>query len=137
MRPADHIYTTYNGDYRYHGWWGRSQRSHFHRVAQQDREKDKAFHDFKDTDSALALYNQTHRAKVALPQEPKFSDTNLVRSRKMANCCSLARAPSPLATQPFASCKPYTYTCVRHHSWRPNYQRSTTVRKAIGKVWPL
>ena len=28
----------------------------------------------KDTDQALALYNQTHRAKVALPQEPKFSD---------------------------------------------------------------
>ena len=43
-------------------------------VAQQDREKDKAFHDFKDTDAALALYNQTHRAKVALPQEPRFSD---------------------------------------------------------------
>ena len=43
-------------------------------VAQQDREKDKAFHDFRDTEAALALYNQTHRAKVALPQEPKFSD---------------------------------------------------------------
>ena len=43
-------------------------------VAQQDREKNQAFHDFQDTDAALALYNQTHRAKVALPQEPKFSD---------------------------------------------------------------
>ena len=43
-------------------------------VAEQDREKNQAFHDFKDTDQALALYNQTHRAKVALPQEPKFSD---------------------------------------------------------------
>ena len=43
-------------------------------VAQQDREKDKAFHDFKDTDAALALYDQTHQAKVAMPQEPKFSD---------------------------------------------------------------
>ena len=43
-------------------------------VAKQDREKNQAFHDFKDTDQALALYNQTHRAKVALPQEPKFSD---------------------------------------------------------------
>ena len=41
--------------------------------AKQDREKNKAMHDFKDTDQALALYNQTHRAKVALPQEPKFS----------------------------------------------------------------
>ena len=36
-------------------------------VAQQDREKNKAFHDFQDTDAALALYNQTHRAKVAMP----------------------------------------------------------------------
>ena len=43
-------------------------------VAAQDRLKNKAMHDFKDTDQALALYNQTHRAKVALPQEPKFSD---------------------------------------------------------------
>ena len=43
-------------------------------VAAQDRIKNKAIHDFKDTDQALALYNQTHRAKVALPKEPKFSD---------------------------------------------------------------
>ena len=43
-------------------------------VAEQDREKNKAFHDFQDTDAALALYNQTHRAKVAIPVEPKFSD---------------------------------------------------------------
>ena len=42
--------------------------------AVQDREKDKARYDFQDTDQALALYNQTHRAKVALPKEPKFSD---------------------------------------------------------------
>ena len=34
----------------------------------------KRFHDFQNTDQALALYNQTHRAKVALPQELKFSD---------------------------------------------------------------
>ena len=43
-------------------------------IAEQDREKDKAIHDFQDTDQALALYNQTHRAKVALPKEPEFSD---------------------------------------------------------------
>ena len=43
-------------------------------VAEQDRIKDKARHDFQDTDQALALYNQTHRAKVALPREPEFSD---------------------------------------------------------------
>ena len=43
-------------------------------VAEQDREKNKAFHDFQDTDAALALYNQTHQAKVALPKEPQFSD---------------------------------------------------------------
>ena len=41
---------------------------------EQDREKDKAIHDFQDTDQALVLYNQTHRAKVALPKEPEFSD---------------------------------------------------------------
>ena len=43
-------------------------------VTEQDREKNKAIHDLQDTDRALALYNQTHRAKVALPKEPKFSD---------------------------------------------------------------
>ena len=43
-------------------------------VAAQDRLKNKAMNDFRDTDQALALYNQTHRANVALPQEPKFSD---------------------------------------------------------------
>ena len=43
-------------------------------IAEQDREKGKARYDFQDTDKALAFYNQTHRAKVALPKEPKFSD---------------------------------------------------------------
>ena len=43
-------------------------------IAEQDCVKDKARHDFQDTDRALALYNQTHRAKVALPKEPQFSD---------------------------------------------------------------
>ena len=43
-------------------------------IAEQDREKDKAIHDFQTIDQALALYNQTHRAKVALPKEPEFSD---------------------------------------------------------------
>ena len=44
-------------------------------ISEQDREKkNKAIHDFQGTDRALALYNRTHRAKVALPQEPKFSD---------------------------------------------------------------
>ena len=43
-------------------------------IAEQDRAKDKAIHDFQTTDQALALYNQTHRAKVALPKEPEFSD---------------------------------------------------------------
>ena len=37
-------------------------------VAEQDRS-----HDFQDTDQALAFYNQTHRAKIALPKEPEFS----------------------------------------------------------------
>ena len=43
-------------------------------IAENDQMKDKARHDFQDTDRALALYNQTHRAKVALPKEPEFSD---------------------------------------------------------------
>ena len=43
-------------------------------IAEQDRVKNKAIHDFQDTDRALALYNQTHGAKVALPREPQFSD---------------------------------------------------------------
>ena len=43
-------------------------------IAEQDREKDKARYDFQDTDKALALYNQTHRAKVGLPKDPEFSD---------------------------------------------------------------
>ena len=43
-------------------------------IAEQDRIKNKATHDFQDTDRALALYNQTHRAKVALLKEPEFSD---------------------------------------------------------------
>ena len=43
-------------------------------MAEQDSEKDKAIHDFQTTDQALAFYNETHRAKVALPKEPEFSD---------------------------------------------------------------
>ena len=43
-------------------------------IAKQDCEKNKAIHKFQDTDQALTLYNQTHRAKVALPKEPEFSD---------------------------------------------------------------
>ena len=43
-------------------------------VAEQDREKNKAIHEFRTTDQALAFYNETHRAKVGLPQEPQLSD---------------------------------------------------------------
>ena len=43
-------------------------------IAANDRAKDQARHNFQDTDQALAFYNQTHRAKVALPKEPQFSD---------------------------------------------------------------
>ena len=43
-------------------------------IAKQYREKNKAFHDFRDTDAALALYNQTHQAKLAMPKEPQFAD---------------------------------------------------------------
>ena len=43
-------------------------------IAENDRAKDMASHDFQTTDQALAFCNQTHRAKVALPKEPQFSD---------------------------------------------------------------
>ena len=44
-------------------------------IANSDREKDQARHNFQETDQALALYNQTHREQqVTLPKEPKFSD---------------------------------------------------------------
>ena len=82
-------------------------------VAKQDREKNQAFHDFKDTDQALALYNQTHRAKVALPQEPKFSDY-YKPSPQQKNGELLFIGASTLAMRPFASCKPYIYTCHTH-----------------------
>ena len=39
------------------------------RTAANDQAKDQAKHNFQDTDQALNFYNQTHRAKVALPQE--------------------------------------------------------------------
>ena len=43
-------------------------------IAENDRTKDQARHNFQETDQALAYYNQTHMAKVALPKEPQFSD---------------------------------------------------------------
>ena len=76
-------------------------------VAQQDREKNKAFHDFQDTDEALALYNQTHRAKVAMPKEPQFSDY-YKPSPQQKNGELLfigAPAPWPLDIPPFDSCE--------------------------------
>ena len=36
-------------------------------IAENDRAKDQAKHDFQETDQALALYNQTHREQVTLP----------------------------------------------------------------------
>ena len=72
-------------------------------VAAQNRLKNKAMHDFQDTDKALALYNQTHRAKVALPKNPSsLTTTSLVHSRKMANYCSSVRAHLHLGMQPCA-----------------------------------
>ena len=91
-------------------------------VAAQDRLKNKAIHDFQDTDRALAIYNQTHRAKVALPQEPKFSDF-YKPSPQQKNGKLLFIGAGTLA--------------LGYNIWRPNYQRSTTVHKTIGKVWLL
>ena len=54
--------------------WQKDRTELFDWIAEQDREKDKARYDFQDTDKTLALYNQTHRAKVGLPKEPEFSD---------------------------------------------------------------
>ena len=79
-------------------------------IAEQDREKNKAFHDFQDTDRALALYNQTHRAKVALPQEPKFSDYyKSSPQQKNGELLFIGASTLALAMQHFGSCKPYIY----------------------------
>ena len=43
-------------------------------IAENDQMKDKRGHYFQDTDRALALFNQMHRAKMTLPKEPEFSD---------------------------------------------------------------
>ena len=94
-------------------------------VAKQDREKNQAFHDFKDTDQALALYNQTHKNPSSL------TTTNPARNKRIANCCSLAQAHLPLAMRPFASCKPYNI-----YAWRPNSLRSTTAPGGTEKGWP-
>ena len=65
-------------------------------IAEQDREKDKAIHDFQDTDRALALYNQT-------PKNPSsLTSTHLVHSKRMANYCSSVRARLHLGMQPCA-----------------------------------
>ena len=57
-----------------HEKWQKDRTELLDWVAEQDRAKDKAIHYFQDTDRALAFYNQTHRAKVALPKEPEFFD---------------------------------------------------------------
>ena len=102
-------------------------------VAQQDREKNKAFHDFQDTDAALALYNQTHRTKVAMPKEPQFSDTtNPAHSRRMASCSLLAPAPWLLGMPPFDSCE---YASIYHPQWTLNLPKFTTVPRGTGKGW--
>ena len=43
-------------------------------IAENDRARDQAKHNFQDADQALDFYNQTHWAKVALPKEPQFCD---------------------------------------------------------------
>ena len=81
-------------------------------VAEQDREKDKAIDDFQTTDRALALYNQTHRAKVALPKEPEFSEFyKPTNNRKIASYCSSVRTCLRLDLQSFAFFKHIIYGC--------------------------
>ena len=44
-------------------------------IANNDRVKDQAKHNFQETDQALVLYKQTHRERqVTLTKQPKFSD---------------------------------------------------------------
>ena len=101
-------------------------------IAEQDRVKNQARHDFQDTDRALAFYNQTHRAKVALPKEPQFSDFYKPSpQQKQGELLILVRARLHLGMQPFAFFKPLIY------SWMLSSQRFTTARKAIEKVLPL
>ena len=86
-------------------------------IAEQDRAKDQARHNFQDTDQALDFYNQAHRAKVALPKEPQFflfffffnllinnsltslNSTSPAHSRSRVSSCSLVRARLRLGMQ--------------------------------------
>ena len=68
-------------------------------IAINDRAKDQARHNFQ----ALAFYNQTRRAKVALPKKPQFSDFYKPRPhRSRASSSLLVRARLRLGMQPFA-----------------------------------
>ena len=97
-------------------------------VAKHDREKNQAFYDFQNTDQALALYNQTHRAKVALPQEPKFSDYYKPSpQQKNGELLFIGASTLVLGYAAFRFLK-----TIRIHTWRPNSRRSTT---APGGYW--
>ena len=79
-------------------------------IAGQDRVKDKARHDFQDTDRALAFYNQTHRAKVGLPKEPEFSDFYKPSPQQQnGELLFIGAGTIALGMQPFAFFKPLIF----------------------------
>ena len=89
---------------------------------------------FQDTDAALALYNQTRQAKVAMPVEPQFSDYYKTQpaAEEWRNCSSSAPAPWPLDMPPFASCELVLHASI-YTTWTLNLPRSTTAPRGTGK----
>ena len=61
-------------------------------IAENDQMKDKARHDFQDTDRALALYNHTGR-RWPFPKNLSFlTSTSPANNRRMTSSCLLVRA---------------------------------------------
>ena len=71
-------------------------------IAENDRAKDQARHNFQHADQALAFYNQTHRAKVAVPKEPEFSEFyKLSPQQKQAELLFIGASTLPLGYAAF------------------------------------
>ena len=79
-------------------------------VAEQDREKIKPSMISKiPTQPWLCTTKLIERRWLCHRSPNSLTTTSPVLSRRMAKCCSLAPAPSPLDMLPFASCKPHTH----------------------------
>ena len=75
-------------------------------VAQQDREKNKAFHDFQIQTKPWRFITKLTAQRLPCQRNPSSRTiTNPARSRRMASCSSLVPAPWPLGIPPFDSCE--------------------------------